>query len=332
MIYVLYIALAFLAMRVAVALVNLLSRPYLGLSSDRLAPEGQCPKVSVLIPARNEEENLLSTLESLLGLDYPNLEVIVLDDNSSDGTYRIARDFASTDDRFEIVRGRPLPEGWLGKNWACNQLAHAASGEYLLFIDADVTLETGAIEAGLVEMEAHSLSLLSVFPDQIMVSQGEKLVVPVMHYLLLSLLPLKMVTASKNPAFAAANGQYMLFRAADYYQNPWHERVKTEIVEDIEIMKQVKKSGLKGRVLLGNRLVKCRMYHNFDQGWKGFSKNLLAGFNHSIIGLFIYLFLVVFAWGAFFFEPGIELLAAFVGMAVSLRLGAFHFGQAADPL
>lgn len=315
MIYVFYIALGFLAIRFTVAVVNLIARPYLRDS----APTSQTESVSILIPARNEVKNIGLTLERLAELDYPQLEVIVLDDSSTDDTLAIASSYAERDNRFQVMQGRKLPETWLGKNWACHQLAQRASGDYLLFIDADVTLKKGAIRGGLAEMKAHQLSLLSIFPDQLMQSQGEKLVVPVMHYLLLSLLPLPLVTASKNPAFAAANGQYMLFSAEDYRKNQWHEQVKQEIVEDIEIMRQVKKAGHRGRVLLGNHLVKCRMYHNFKEGWHGFSKNLLAGFNHSIIGLLVFLFLVVFAWSSISAVTDWKLVGGFLSLALGLR-------------
>lgn len=311
----LYIAVGFLAIRFFVSVANLLARPYL-----QVAELEDLPLVSVLIPARNEAANIHATLQSLVDMHYPNLEVIVLDDGSEDETYAIAAEFARVDARFRVEKGSSLPEDWLGKNWACHQLAGLATGDWLLFIDADVVLHSGAIQGGLVEMQKRDLALLSLFPDQIMVTTGEKLVVPVMHHLLLSLLPLPLVTASKNPAFAAANGQYMLFNATTYRVQNWHEQVKDEIVEDIAIMRRVKAAGLKGRVLLGNRLVQCRMYHNFQEGWRGFSKNLLAGFNNSIIGLLFYLLLVSFAWIAFVVEPQPVLLALFVGLSLGIRV------------
>ncbi len=249
--------------------------------------------VSILIPARNEAENILFLLKSIKNQDYKNIEVIILDDQSDDDTFLICDAFSKTDIRFKVVKGDDLKIGWLGKNFACHQLAKQAKGKYLLFLDADEEIKDGLINNSIYRMQIGKLSLLSLFTNQVTVSFGEKTIIPLMHYLLLNLLPLRLVKLSKNPAFSAASGQFMLFDAEVYHQFQWHNRVKTQVVEDVEIMKQIKIQKLKGEALLANGFIYCRMYKNYNEGLQGFSKNLLAGFGGSIIGLLLYLFLVL---------------------------------------
>ncbi|MCB9230145.1 MAG: glycosyltransferase family 2 protein [Bacteroidia bacterium] len=283
----------FLLLRLGILLVNFFSNPVLKRSEESFSE-----KVSILIPARNEAENLPQTLDRLAELTHQNLEIIVLDDQSSDGTAQVVREFAKIHPflDLQVVEGEALPAGWLGKNRACFRLAERATGDYLLFLDADVLLSPRAVQSALAEMKAKKLDLLSLFPTQIMRSWGEKLTVPLMHWILLSLLPLRLVYFSKNPSFSAANGQFMLFRADAYRKFQWHERMRLEVVEDIAIMKGLKGEGLKGEVLLGGFEVACRMYTSFREGVNGFSKNLLAGFGGSMVGLLFFLFLAVFGY------------------------------------
>lgn len=289
---ILFILLAsFIGLRIAVSGVNLITSPVLRVSSPR-----ETPLVSVLIPARNEEQNLPGLLDALRRQDYPHTEVLVYDDGSTDRTAAIVEAAMSQHASLRLIRGGELPEGWLGKNNACHQLSLQAQGKYLLFMDADVTLHPGAVSAAIAEMERHELQLLSLFPDQEMKTTGELSVVPMMHYILLTLLPLRLVQHSRFPSLAAANGQFMLFEAAAYKKHRWHERMKKCIVEDIAIMQGVKRAGEKGSVLLANGLVQCRMYQNYVEGVKGFSKNLLAGFKESVAGLSVFLLLTVLAY------------------------------------
>ena len=285
---VFYLVFFFLVLRFSVTLFNYISRPLLPHSSISYRDQ-----VSVLIPARNEAQNIGILLDSLLKENYPNLELIVLDDDSSDDTFAICQKFADRDPRFRVIKGQPLAEGWLGKNYACYQLAAAASGDYFLFLDADEQVQPGLIRSAVHRMKSGKLDLLSLFTDQLMLGWGEKLVVPLMHFLLLNLLPLRLVKLSSNPSFAAASGQFMLFDAQSYRKQQWHEQVKNRVVEDIEIMKLIKTHGGRGEALLANGLIQCRMYHSWDEAVSGFSKNFLAGFSYSIPGLFLYLFLVV---------------------------------------
>lgn len=288
MLYAICFVLFFMIVRFCVTLFNFISDPKL-----RRVSKHANNLVSVLIPVRNEEQNILSLLQSIVGQDYMDYEVIILDDNSTDNTLAVCHNFALRDSRFKVIKGAELPKGWLGKNYACHQLAQQARGEYLLFLDADEKVNNGLINSAVYRMQMNNLSLLSLFTNQTMLTPGENMIVPLMHFMLLNLLPLKLVFLSANKSIAAASGQFMLFNAADYHRHSWHRQVKTAVVEDVEIMKQVKGQKLKGEALLANGMISCRMYTGFGESVSGFSKNFLAAFNYSIGGLLVFLTLLV---------------------------------------
>jgi glycosyltransferase involved in cell wall biosynthesis len=278
----------FLILRFAVTLFNFISDPKL-----RKVNRIHHDLVSILIPARNEEANILALLQSIKQQDYQDYEVIVLDDDSSDQTYAICERFAAGDSRFRVIKGQPLEQGWLGKTFACYQLAQVAKGKLFLFLDADEQVYNGLINSAVHRITSKSLALLSLFTNQDMRSFGENAVVPLMHYLLLNLLPIRLIYLAKNPSLAAASGQFMLFNADNYRRYQWHELSKDRVVEDVEIMKMVKAEGLKGESLLANGLISCRMYTGYQDAINGFSKNFLAPFNYSIPGFLFYLVLII---------------------------------------
>jgi len=310
-----YAALIFLIIRFSVTVFNFLSNPKL----PRTVKHFQ-HKVSILIPARNEAENILLLLQSIKEQDYTNYEVIVLDDNSSDNTFELVQGFAKENEQFKIVKGKQLPEGWLGKNFACHQLAEIANGKYLLFIDADEVVKRGLINSLISRTERNGLSLLSIFTNQIMVSFGEQITVPLMHFILLNLLPLRLVRVSKNPAFSAASGQCMFFETNNYKENEWHKCVKNRVVEDIEIIKLVKQANFKVEALLANGLIYCRMYKNLTESINGFSKNLLAGFGNNIFILLFYQLLVISWPFLLFINYDLHLLALPLTLIVLSRI------------
>lgn len=268
---------AFCLARLGVAVYNFASEPVL-----RVCKKRHNDLVSILVPARNEQESIAKLLDSVSLLDYGNFELIVLDDHSSDRTFEICESYAGRDQRFSVVRGQALPQGWLGKNHACHQLAQLAKGSFLLFLDADTTVHRQLLNAAVQRMHNGKLDLLSLFPDQQMESIGEKLVVPLMNYLLLTLLPIRLILKHPMPIFSAASGQFMLFRACCYKKHQFHMAVKADIAEDLSIMKLVKKLACKGQGLLAGGLVTCRMYNGYLQAVTGFSKNFLAPFGGKI--------------------------------------------------
>ncbi len=236
------------------------------------------PLVSVLIPARNEEKNMASCLQSISRQTCRNMEILVLDDQSVDGTAAVVESMAEGDGRMILLKGEPLPKGWLGKNWACHQLSQAAHGRYLLFIDADVQMKPETLDSMLQLMDRNSSDVLSLFPTQRMQTAGEWLVVPLMNWILLSFLPLRMVYRSPDPAFVAANGQFMLFRTDIYKALDGHRAVRNEIVEDMALARRFKENGKRVTTLPDDGRVFCRMYPGFHASAEGFKKNFFAGF------------------------------------------------------
>lgn len=303
MIIFIYTVLIFLVIRFSVTLFNFLSNPKLPRSLKHYQD-----LVSILIPARNETENIIALLQSIEKQDYQNFEVIVLDDQSTDDTYTKVLHFCESKPKFGVISGADLPVDWLGKNFACHQLAAKAKGKYLLFLDADEEIKPGLINSLIYRMETGGLSLLSLFTNQVMKSLGEWLTVPLMHFILINLLPLRLIRYSANPAFSAASGQCMFFDAEIYHENQWHLQVKNQVVEDVEIMKCVKLKQLKGEALLSNGLIYCRMYHNLHESVNGFSKNLLAGFGNNLFILIAYTVLVIVGPVVLLFNFNIDLL------------------------
>lgn len=310
-----HVVFVFLIIRFTVSLFNFLSNPKLPAS-----PVKHADLVSILIPARNEEHRIGTLLSSINNQSYQNLEVLILDDQSTDSTFELCESYAVKDHRINVFKGKVLPEGWLGKNYACHQLAQKAKGRYLIFIDADTEINDGLIDNALQRMKRGKLALLSLFADQTMKTIGEKLVVPLMHFILLNLLPLRLVRMSKNPAFAAGSGQYMMFDAPLYHQLLWHAQVKDKVVEDIEIVKLIKYYRYPVESLLANGYISCRMYTGFQDAVNGFSKNILSGFNKNIAALFCYLLLVMIGPLFIFFYLNISLLMIAITLIILSRV------------
>ncbi len=195
------------------------------------------PLVSILVPARNEAANIRRCVRSLLKLDYPNTEIIVLDDNSDDDTSLIVKELAEKNSNLKLISGKPLKQGWLGKCYACYQLAKHAKGEYLVFTDADTLHFKNSVSSAIGCLVSNKLDALSAIPRQIMVGLHERMVVSWTHFGILSLLPLIMVKKSKNPLFATANGQFLLFKRKVYEKIGGHESIKAKVLEDIHMAK-----------------------------------------------------------------------------------------------
>lgn len=307
----------FASLRFAISFYNWLFKAVLPTSWTQGTPV----KLSVLIPARNEERQIELVIKSVLAQQNVLLELLVLDDHSTDATAKIAKAAMQGDVRARLIEGKSLPEGWLGKSWACHQLAQEATGDWLLFIDADVQLAPDAATRALNYVQNKKLDALSVFPFQEMRSFGERLTVPLMHQLLLSLLPLNFIRWFKQPSLAAANGQFLLLSAAVYRSQQPHEQVRNDIVEDIAIFRRLKLAGKRVMTLTDpTGTIRCRMYHNLDEGVRGFSKNVLAGFGYSIPGLIVYLCLTAYLWPVLWFWVPIRELIALTAVILLSRV------------
>ena len=305
----------FLIIRFGVTLFNFITDPRLKITGKQYDD-----LVSILIPVRNEEKNILTLLRSIEKQNYNNYEVIIIDDSSTDNTYNVSQSFTAEHPRFKVIKGKELPIGWLGKNYACHQLAQKAKGQFLLFIDADEKVFDSLINSALHRVHLNGLCLLSLFTNQEMPTFGEKLVIPVMNFFLLNLLPLRLILTNRRASLAVASGQFMLFNAETYHQNNWHERVKNKVVEDVEIMRLIKSDSLKGETLLANGMISCRMYNNYNTAIDGFSKNLFAGFNYNIIGFLAYLLLVICGPILIFFTFKTSLIILMLGLVILSRV------------
>ncbi len=285
MIWLAYFIFGFLVLRFLVTVLNLITRQWLRKSpveDPESVTVSSPPLVSVLIPARNEQDKIGSLLNDLYDQDYKNLEIIVYDDLSEDNTARVVSDHIKKDSRIRLMEGSTLPSGWLGKNHGCHQLSLAAKGEYLLYLDADVRIKPSLIRDSLAHIQKYRLDLLSIFPKQDMNTLGEKITVPVMNWILIGLLPLILTRISPKPSLSAANGQFMLFKAGVYHISKFHKKVKENLAEDIEIFKTAKKMGLHTHTILSNGDISCRMYGSWNESLEGFSRNVPEFFGGHI--------------------------------------------------
>jgi glycosyltransferase involved in cell wall biosynthesis len=273
-----YVLLGFLALKLAGLLVNLWQFPVLSLAAQTGMAHRHSGRVSLLVPARDEAETLPLTLPGLLA--QPADEILVLDDGSRDGTLEVAQALAATDLRVRLLRGAPLPDGWIGKNWACQQLAEAASGEVLVFTDADVLWRPGALPALVSEMARQKAAAFSVFPRQQTETLGERVLLPLIDDMLLSFLPFVLLRLPA-PSAAVANGQVFAFQRSAYQRLGGHRAVKGEILEDIRLARRVRRAGLQLGLALGGKLIAVRMYRGYGALVQGFAKSLLAAHGES---------------------------------------------------
>lgn len=252
------------------------------------------PAVSILVPARNEEGNIEACVRSLLAQEYPAYELIVLDDSSEDRTGAILAGLAAENPRLTVLRGKPLPPGWLGKTWACHQLAGRAQGKLLLFTDADTRHDPRALADAVAALEAERADLVTAFPQQETGSLAERLTVPGMMWTFALFMPLRLAYRSPRPGLSVTCGQFMLFRRSAYRAIGGHKAVRQEVAEDMLLGHRIKQHGLRWRVLDGCPRVRCRMYRGLREVLDGFGKNLFAGFRYHITAYILgWLFAVV---------------------------------------
>lgn len=270
------------------------------------------PLLSILIPARNEAENIgecvhacLRSVEGLAGrIGY---EMIVLDDGSEDGTGEIAA--AAGEGRVRVLSGRPLPAGWQGKSYACAQLAEAARGEWLLFLDADIRLETEALKAAVRGAAAQRHGLISGFPRQVTGTWMERLVVPLMLFTIVCHLPLPLLRRLQDPRFTAAHGGFMLIHSGTYQRCGGHAAIRSELVDDMSLARAVKRAGEPVKLADLTGYASMRMYHNAREVWNGYRKNLYAGLGRQpwlLAGL-----LLLYGW--MYLLPPAALLPLMIG-------------------
>lgn len=238
---------------------------------------GGKPAVSVIVPARNEEECLGRCLESVVAQQGVGFEVLVVDDGSSDRTRAIAESFSQT----QVIDAGALPLDWTGKNHAAWQGAQRARGGWLLFTDADTVHEPGSLAAAVAEAEQHGAAMLSYSPRQEVESFWEKALMPVVFAELARTYPPSRVCDPRSPV-AAANGQYLMISRKAYDAVGGHRAVAGTLLEDVAIARRAKESGRVLRFRYGGEAVRTRMYRSFAQMWEGWTKNLALLFEHPV--------------------------------------------------
>lgn len=294
-----------------VLLLIVLSNAYVLWRTARQDRPRDFPQVSVLVPARDEERNIARCIGSLLLQDYPAFEVIALDDQSTDGTHAILEKMARAETRLRVLHGRPLPPGWLGKNWACAQLAAQSDGTLFYFTDADTFHEPGALRAAVTALGGEHADLLTGFPRQVVRTWGERLIVPVFGWALYCFMPLWLAYRLKASVLSIAVGQMLLFRRSAYDAIGGHSAVRTSVVEDLDLTRRIKAYGHRWRVLDATHLISCRMYGNGREAYGGLCKNLFAAFGFRVLPyLFVWLWLAVV-----FLEPPLLLGLHVLGLA-----------------
>lgn len=240
------------------------------------------PLLSIIIPARNEEAVIQRCLEGVLAQDYPNYEVIVVDDNSSDATGAIVERFAQQHANLQLVHGSPLPEGWVGKCHACQQGAQAAKGEWLLFLDADTAPHSGLASALYSYAIREERDVVTLFPFLELGSFWERVIMPTFVALILVVFPVKRQNAPDvRPDEIVANGQCIFVRAGSYWAIGGHAAVRNEVLEDVRIVQSLRASGARTAAVWGARFLAVRMYVNGAQVFQGLAKHVLAGLRSS---------------------------------------------------
>jgi hypothetical protein len=238
------------------------------------------PAVSVLIPARNEEGSIVEAVESALASCGVAVEVIVLDDHSEDATVAKVEALARRDPRVRLLHGPGLPEGWCGKQHACAVLAGAARFPLLLFVDADVRLEPDGLARLVHFLQTSQADLVSGVPRQVTGSLLEKLLIPLIPFILLGYLPMFWMRSSRHPAFAAGCGQLFLARREAYEAMGGHAAIRTSLHDGITLPREFRKAGLVTDLCDATDLARCRMYTGARALWQGLAKNASEGLGH----------------------------------------------------
>jgi hypothetical protein len=271
------------------------------------------PAVSVCIPARNEERNLEAIVRGALASEAASVEVLVYDDQSTDATPRILAALQAEDPRVRAVATEPLPEGWNGKQWGCERMGRAARGTWLLFTDADVRLAPDCLARALAEAGRLDAALLSTIPREETGSPLERLVVPLIHWMLFSWLPMPRMRTTNDPATSAGCGQFLLVRRDAWQAAGGHAAFRASMHDGIKLPRNVRRAGFHTDLYDGSESVSCRMYRSAGETWRGFTKNAYEGLGSPVV-------LLVFTLleGAGILLPWIWLPAAIAGGAAPL--------------
>jgi chlorobactene glucosyltransferase len=259
-------------------------------------------RVSVLVPARNEEQNIEGCVRAIATSGQPVAEILVYDDQSTDATAAIVRSLAVEIPELGLLEGGPVPAGWVGKPHACHRLAGAAKGDVLVFVDADVRLRPGGLARLLSLLDGASTALVTAVPEQRCGTIVERLLMPLLHVTYTSWLPLALVRATRDPRLVAGNGQLVAIQRDAYRRIGGFAAVAHEIVDDVALCRLAKAQGERVDFADGTDMATCRMYRGGRALWRGFSKNIHEGLGGTTVALgaviALYLAAFVLPYGA----------------------------------
>jgi glycosyltransferase involved in cell wall biosynthesis len=265
--------------------------------------------VSILIPMRNEEQNVIECINSVSAQEgLKNFEIIVLDDHSEDQTADLLSKFMN----ISKLNGTNLPDDWLGKLWACQQLANASTGEYLVYIDADVRLSRNAVASAILKMG--KWDFISPYPKQIAIGFVQRLFQPLLQWSWLASVPLFISQKLGIKSMAVANGQFLIIKRDAYFKSGGHQSVKSEVIDDIMLARQLLASGYSGGVAEASQVASCHMYKTAGELVNGYRKSLWKAFG-SIFGTSVAI-LILFISG----------VAPFIGAIFGSKIGLISFG------
>ena len=287
------------------------------LSAPENLPAKNAPLISICVPARNEERNIRRCVEALLAQTYPNFEIIVLEDRSTDSTTQILDEFSRQDARLKIISGDALPLGWAGKPHALTQASASARGEWLCFVDADTFAAPEALSAVYTNALKTDADLFTIFTHQEMETFWERTILPlVMTALSAGFSPRKVNDPKRDDAIA--NGQFIFIKRTVYDAIGGHAAIKDSIVEDKDLAVLTKSSGYRLVIADGSDYVRTRMYTSLSEMWEGWTKNIYLGLRDEprlvVLGLF----------GAFLALSAALLLPLWVGWGVYLTVSSLN--------
>lgn len=249
------------------------------------APQLDAPQVTIVIPARNEASNIARCVRSVLTSTYPALEIIVVDDRSSDDTGDITREIGREDHRVRVIEARPLPAGWFGKQWACAEGAAASASELVCFTDADTQHAPDLMARSVHALVDSNADMLSVAARQEMHTFWERTIQPLVFFMLFARYGgTEVVNRTQTPTNKIANGQFMLFRRAAYEEMGGHASVRDTVAEDLALAQRVCSLGRHGILILGLDQLSTRMYTNLGELVSGWMKNIYAGGRMAVPG------------------------------------------------
>ncbi len=259
--------------------------------------------LSILIPARNEESNIEKCLNSIDTSNNLVKEIIVLDDDSNDNTLEILKKMSSSMVKLKIIKGKKKPEGWSGKSFACHQLSKYASSDWILFIDADTELEKNGVDKLIGYAQRNNYSMVSAWPKIEMKGVSEKILMPLLNFLVFSSFPAIYSFKSKISSLGIAHGACILFKKKSYDSLGGHYLVKDSLFEDTELAKKWRLNGDMSVCINGINIIKVRMYDSFNNIWLGFEKNSYPAFKNNFYFFTFHIFNFIFFSLPMFFIP-----------------------------